>query len=406
MSRTASFCVVEKRRGRPRTGHVYRRGDHWVVRIRLADGKRGKPQHLDPRITEERARDLAAQASALALAEGIRRHPKPDPGETADAWMERWTEDRRARGLTIAEQTAGRWRKWIRPIFGHRPMADVTREEVERVVDKLDQATRAKTIRTKTALNIWAIVKAAFRDAVNAKNRDLRVRGDNPTQGVFGPDRGVMRSKPWIYPCEMAQLLASPEVPLWWRRLFALTTYLYLRAGEVAALSIEDVDLVGGVVLVHRSAQRIGVRGQSEDATKPTKTKITHRVPIEPSLLPLLAAMVQEAHEQGRTRLVVLSGAHDLADTLRASLQRAGIHRAELFADDETRAPVTFHDLRATGITWRAIRGDDALKIQRAVGHRSLATTQRYIREAEVIGANIGEPFPPLPLDLVQAPST
>ena len=66
---------------------------------------------------------------------------------------------------------------------------------------------------------------------------------------------------------------------------------------------------------------------------------------------------------------------------------------------------ITFHDLRATGITWRAVRGDDVLKIQRAVGHRSLMTTQRYIREAEVIGRDIGEPFPALPKGITESAS-
>src|SRR5262245_26046632 len=63
--------------GRPRKGHVYWHRDHWDIRIRLADGKRGKPQHLDPSVTEERARKLAAQASVLALRQGATPAPVP-----------------------------------------------------------------------------------------------------------------------------------------------------------------------------------------------------------------------------------------------------------------------------------------------------------------------------------------
>lgn len=44
---------------------------------------------------------------------------------------------------------------------------------------------------------------------------------------------------------------------------------------------------------------------------------------------------------------------------------------------------ITFHDLRATGITWMAVRGDDPLKIKQRAGHASLSTTEGYIRLAE-----------------------
>ena len=57
---------------------------------------------------------------------------------------------------------------------------------------------------------------------------------------------------------------------------------------------------------------------------------------------------------------------------------------------------ITFKDLRATYATWRAIRGDDPLKIHRAAGHKSLNTTQIYIRAAEDLGGHAGKPFPRL----------
>jgi integrase len=45
------------------------------------------------------------------------------------------------------------------------------------------------------------------------------------------------------------------------------------------------------------------------------------------------------------------------------------VTRADLFADDATRRDLSFHDLRHSGITWRAVRGDEPLKVQRAAGH-------------------------------------
>lgn len=404
-----------RRPGRPRSGHVYWHRDHWDIRTRAADGKRGAPQHLAPHVTEQQARSLAAEASAVALSDGGASSPTPalqpsalalvqtegsDPvaaaSEPTGAWVERWFADRNRRGVN-GKNDRGAWKKWIARFLDSIPVRDVSRADVERIVEHIDNATLAGEIHGQTPGKIWSLVQAAFRDACTSKTRSLRVRDDNPTEDVAPPDNGEERSRPWLYPCEMVSLMRCARIPVRWRRLFALTTYLYLRAGEVAALTVEDVDLVGGVVLVHRAENRAGRRR----TLKRTKTRITHRVPIEPTLRPLLEVMIAEARAEGRARLVVMPPACDLPDQLRAYLPWAGVTRPELTADDETRAPLTFHDLRATGITWRALRGDDVLKIQRAVGHKSLATTQGYIRAAEVIGCDVGAPFPPLPAEIL-----
>ena len=86
----------------------------------------------------------------------------------------------------------------------------------------------------------------------------------------------------------------------------------------------------------------------------------------------------------------------DLAEGLRNFLTLAKVTRAELFTTDRTRKALTWHDLRATGITWMAIRGDDPLHIQHRAGHTSFATTQGYIRQAEAVRAGFGDVFPNL----------
>jgi hypothetical protein len=89
------------------------------------------------------------------------------------------------------------------------------------------------------------------------------------------------------------------------------------------------------------------------------------------------------------------------ASLLRQHLEQAGATRADLFADDERQKHITFHDLRATGITWMAVRGDDPLRIKQRAGHKGFATTEMYIREAENLAAGFGEPLPPLPPELL-----
>jgi hypothetical protein len=58
----------------------------------------------------------------------------------------------------------------------------------------------------------------------------------------------------------------------------------------------------------------------------------------------------------------------DLARFLRKYLACAGVKRPELFADDATRKNIRFYDLRATGIRWRAMSGDQPLDIKKHAG--------------------------------------
>ncbi len=73
----------------------------------------------------------------------------------------------------------------------------------------------------------------------------------------------------------------------------------------------------------------------------------------------------------------------------------------ELHTATPTRKAITVYDLRATGITWMAIRGDEPLRIMQRAGHTSFSTTQGYIRDAENIRTGFGDVFPMLPDSLL-----
>jgi hypothetical protein len=72
-----------------------------------------------------------------------------------------------------------------------------------------------------------------------------------------------------------------------------------------------------------------------------------------------------------------------LARAFRRWLAKAKVTRAELHTGTQARKAITFYDLRATGITWRAVRGNESFKIMRAPRHT--ATTQIDIREAVAV---------------------
>ena len=91
----------------------------------------------------------------------------------------------------------------------------------------------------------------------------------------------------------------------------------------------------------------------------------------------------------------------DRADMLRRHLKVAGCTREALYANDAQRAPVRFHSLRDTCLTFMAIRGDEPLRIQWRAGHTSFAMTEKYIAQARRFEAGFGRPFEPLPPGLL-----
>lgn len=384
---------------RARTGTIKRHGDHWDARITLNDGSRPWV-HLPAGLTEPEARKRAQSMSEAVRERDGKREPTtasgapPAPGEMFAAWSERWLAAREERGLTSVKDDRGRLRKWVLPTLGPRPMPEIKRVELERLVEELDAAVRAGLCAWKTARNTWGVVSKMFDDGWRSKVLALRVLTENPCAGVRGPDEGVKKSKSYVYPAEFVRLVECARVPIRWRRLFAAAIYTYTRAGELEALEKEDVDLDAMSIHVHRAIDR------TDGTDKETKTNNPRRIPIEPALVPLLRLLLAET--PGR-RLVSMPPACDLSARLRQYLKWAGVTRAELHAGDKTRKQLTFHDLRATGITWMALRGDEPLKIMRRAGHEDIATTMGYVREAENLTTTLGTPFPGLPPDLCQS---
>ncbi len=339
-----------------------------------------------------RAKVEAWRATYLATMARMGADPTQPAGvETVSTYFGRWLKDRDRRGLTTTNDK-GRFQNWIEPSIGHKPMATVTRRDLEEIVEKLDAAAvPGGSIRGKTARNIWGVCTKMFRDASASKVLALRVREDNPARDVAPPDKGTDRESTYLYPAEFAALVSCPRVPTRWRRLATLAAYTGMRRGEIEALDWADVRLEHGFIHVHAAVDEDG-------EIKSTKTGVSRKVPIEATLAPILAAMKEEAGGDKATGRVVGSMPPDeeMAKRLRKYLGWAGVKRAELFANDATRRHISWHDLRHTYACWRLIRGDNAKKVQRAGGWKTASMLDRYANEVETFEdlTTFGYPFP------------
>jgi integrase len=399
--------------GRKRTGGIDDRGTRRYARITvtLENGKTKRKRvridaGLPARNARRVARDISKEAEGYVFDEVEGESAALSSSPTVDDYHTEWAKERARKGRYSEK---GRYVTHVHPVLGKKRMADVGKNDARALSAALDDKVQANKLHWSTAAKAWALAKKMFKDAVDSKIAALRVLESNPFDGVQGPDRCEKKGKQWLYPSEALALLACDDVPVRWKRLYALSMYLYLRPGELAALEWADVNLDRGYVHVHQAFDL-----QSGEL-KSTKTGTTRKVPIKLELRPLLETMKTEVGGKG----LVVQNTHenklaehgmppteDLAEKLRLHLWRAEVRRADLHDDRPGTKKVTFYDLRATGITWEALAKTEFLAIMQRAGHRESKTTLGYIREAEAVGIDAGEPFPALPLSLIVATDT
>jgi integrase len=379
------------------------------------NGKRTKFSPLDPKIPVD---DLAGARECARVAHEFLRRGGAVPKvrrETVREWFGRMHASKQAKGLATVKDMRGRAARWVFPVFGDKGMCDVTRVDGERLVGQLDAAVAGfmkngpgnGRLAPSTAANVWGDVQHAFDEAVNAKDPRLRVLHANPLHGVRGPDGGESRQGQILYSDELLALLRGEPaadrglgVPLYRRLVYAMAVYTKARASELEALTAADVDLKHQTITI---AKQSDPTTQGRKGTKQTKTKRIRAIDIEPNLFQLVADLV--AHPQGKgTRLLHMPPPEDRAKLLRKDLRKVGVTRAALFVEhDPLQRAIVFHDLRDTGLTHMAVRGDSPILIQWAGGHTDFKTTQSYIARGQTERRRIGDPLPPLPPDLLAA---
>ena len=384
---------------RPKSKVLRTRDGRLQACVMLADGTFKRLPAFDRGTSRAYAAERAAYWAEEVIRQDVRSSRRESAAEAREAsemgrWVAAWVRERVARGQTSTRENASHYRIHIQPSLGPKHVRDWTRDDLRKLSRDLDAKIRAKELSWKSAWNVWGTATRMCSDAAESKHDAIRCRPDNPATDIRGPDRGDEKAKEFLYPSELRTFVSCGAVPRAWRRLVALATYTYLRAGELTVLEWPDVELEHGVIRVHRARNRV------TGDVKGTKGRRARSVPIEPTLLPLLRAMHREAGGVGRVVAGIMPGARDLARGLRRWLKKAKVLRAGLHTSNETQRSIVFHDLRATGLTWMAVRGDDPLKIQYRAGHTDLETTQRYIRLAELVREGFGQPFPELPSSL------
>ncbi|MDC3985783.1 tyrosine-type recombinase/integrase [Polyangium jinanense] len=323
--------------------------------------------------------------------------------ETVASYGERWLawRDKQGHG-SIACYTSG-LKCHVFPVktddgtttIGEKPIAALTRDDVKRVAAYFRNEAAADRISANTATRYFSYFRAMLAAASDEDgDPDLYVRPDNPALGVKGPPTPKKQTRACFYPDEFLRFVSCEAIPLNARRLVALAVFLMCRLGELGRLRCEDIDLAHETITIRRSFDRPRKR------EKTPKNGRARSFGLETNVIPLLAAMIEEA---GGSGLLCPVNVYKVADKFCGYLDRAGLTRAELRERSRTHVPLTMHGLRATGATWAARSGRyGAIELRRILGHQKQETTDVYFDEAQLMGRNVGEVFPPLPASLLK----
>jgi len=378
--------------GRKATGTVVTLADGRLQGIVTLHGRRKRLPPFEKGMSKAMAEDkTAAKAAKAAKMPAPMMVPVAAVGDTetpGEKWFSTWLNDRVERGHSTTRNDAGHWHTYLKPILGSGSPKAWQRAQFREIAASLDSKVQADEISWKTARNIWATATKMANDAAESKSNKIRCRPDDPAQGVKGPDKGEESGTQFLYPAEFLKLADHPDVPLLWKRLVTVAIYSYLRDGELRALECRDVDLEHGVTRVTKAWNR-----NLKCLTSP-KGGRNRDVPIEPTLEPLLRELLAE---RGEGRLLDMPSGSNIARALVTWLKKAGVDRHELHNETPTTRPIRFHDLRGTGITWRAVRNDPKFEIQIDAGHAQFSTTEAYLHLASARRRGFGETFPTLP---------
>ncbi|HEY2984163.1 MAG TPA: site-specific integrase, partial [Jatrophihabitantaceae bacterium] len=261
---------------------------------------------------------------------------------------------------------------WHAPFFADKALDAIRPDDVADLValmragQRPSGIARSKPLSPKTVRNAVGTLNALYRFALR---RGWATR--NPVATVDLPDVQTGDEIRFLEPAEVEAVAAAaidgPYESID-RALFLTAAMTGLRVGELIALRWRDVDWPAGRLRVRRTYDSRSGYGT------PKSRRSSRSVPMADAVAGELDRLYQSARAQGDDDLVFadpLSGGPLSKRSILLRFRKA-LRSAHL---DETHC---VHDLRHTFGTRMAAAGVSMRTLQEWMGHRDIATTQRY----------------------------
>lgn len=345
---------MEPKRGRPGIQHLKpsRRFPNggWLVRYRDPDNRTLR------KTFELRQQALDFQASVRTdqrRGEYIDDREARTPfSEVADDWYA--TVAPRLRPKTKAGY-ASIMKVHLLPTLGRRPISRITAADIERLLGSLG-------VRAGTERNVLRVLNPIMKHAIKA-----RMIKENPCSSVSAR-RSDGQEMHFLTPEQVRSL--ADEITLHYRTLILTAAYTGIRAGELAALRVRNVDLLHARVIVKESVADVG--GQLHYG--PTKNKKGRAVALPSFLVDLL---VEQTAGKGPGDLV-FTGPNG-APLRHGNYYQRHFKPAVRRALPEDLHDLRFHDLRHTAAAIMIDQKVHPKSISDRLGHSSIAITMdRY----------------------------
>ena len=316
--------------------------------------------------TKADARRFLATVEADKL-RGTYRAPRVVTDTLGD-YGTRWIEDRPRLKASTRHQYEVDFRLHIEPTLGATVLDQIEPDDIRRWYSRLSDGLRASLAESgrngsATVARSYRLLRAILQTAVDD---DILTR--NPCRI---PGAGDARSpeRPVLSAQEIGRL--ADEVPVSYRAFVLVAGFTGLRAGEIAALRLSDLDLRRGNAVLRVNRRFYRVAG--------TLTIDTPKSEAGARTLPLPAFVADElrAHlaefrpDAGPSDLVfVTSGGRDVLDGYSQVVRRA--------LDRIGRTDARAHDLRHSALTSAAEHGATLATLMQMAGHSTPDAAQRY----------------------------
>ncbi|GGQ10967.1 hypothetical protein GCM10010215_40010 [Streptomyces virginiae] len=271
--------------------------------------------------------------------------------------------------------------KHVYPAFGQRRASGLRAADVEKWITKLSADHKPGTVR-----NIYNVLNKSMKYALR---HDWIA--NNPCTGVELPKNTseIVDARCFLTPVQVTALAEElSKVEAHFGLIVRMAAYTGLRAGELAALRIRDINLLHRVVEVRRTVARR--TGQGWVFTAPKSKRSARDVPLTRSLAAELRAWIAQHPDKTNPDAALWPGSKNVGPrrgeldwtrqfdigNLQSGCFRPAV-RSGALAPAGISTATRWHDLRHTYASIMAAAGRDVRLVSQWLGHSSINTTEK-----------------------------